>query len=162
MPFGWGSASPPPSDTLLPPACCQCLINGSDPAHHICQRHEILCSSDFARHSPSHKLLQSHSIFSCFAFCGTCEISPQQSSHKLKFFMAGGPNFLFFKLHHDAGGTTLVTSCTSVLHTLKKKIMFPWWWSSSWNCKWKMNVSECVCACVSVCRIVFMYRKKNI
>lgn len=124
--FGSGYASPPPSDTPLPQAGCQHLINGSDHAHHICQCHEILCSALTSQVTFSLiSCLQSHSIFSCLTFHKTCEISPQQSSQKLRFFMAGGPILLLLKVHDDVDGTTVVTYTTRVLYTLKK-IMLPW------------------------------------
>jgi len=53
--------------------------------------------------------------------------------------MAGGPTLLLFKLHNDVDATTLVTYHTWVLYT-QKKITFPWYWSSSWNCMWKINI----------------------
>lgn len=121
MPFGLGCASPPSFDTPLPQAGCQHLINGSDHAHHICQRHEILCSALTSQGTFSLiSCLQSHSIFSCLTFHKTCEISPQQSSQKLRFFMAGGPTLLLLKLHDDVDGTTLVTYSMSAIYIKKR------------------------------------------
>lgn len=152
MPFGWGSASPPPFDTPLPRAGCQCLINGSDPAHHICQRHEILCSSDFARHIPPPISCCSPTVyFHALLSMGHVKFLPSGQATSWRFLWQVAQIFYYLSfttMWMEPHWSHLVHQC--YIHK-EKKITFPWCWSLSWNCKWKMNVCLCVCLELSLC-----------